>query len=35
MRIAGLTLPNNLVFAPLAGISNLPLRLLAKEAPGG
>jgi nifR3 family TIM-barrel protein len=32
MRIADLQLRNNLVFAPLAGISNLPLRLLAKEA---
>ena len=32
MQIATLTLRNNLIFAPLAGISNLPLRLLAKEA---
>ena len=32
MRIGSLTLKNNIVFAPLAGISNLPLRLLAKEA---
>ncbi len=32
MQIGTLKLSNNLVFAPLAGISNLPLRLLAKEA---
>ena len=32
MQIGTLKLDNNLVFAPLAGISNLPLRLLAKEA---
>jgi nifR3 family TIM-barrel protein len=32
MRIGTITLTNNLVLAPLAGISNLPLRLLAKEA---
>jgi nifR3 family TIM-barrel protein len=32
MQIGTLALANNLVFAPLAGISNLPLRLLAKEA---
>ena len=32
MRIGSIKLTNNLVFAPLAGISNLPLRLLAKEA---
>ncbi len=32
MQIGTVTLANNLVFAPLAGISNLPLRLLAKEA---
>ena len=32
MQIGTVTLTNNLVFAPLAGISNLPLRLLAKEA---
>ena len=32
MQIGTLRLANNLVFAPLAGISNLPLRLLAKEA---
>jgi nifR3 family TIM-barrel protein len=32
MRIGSITLTNNLVLAPLAGISNLPLRLLAKEA---
>ena len=32
MRIGTVRLANNIVFAPLAGISNLPLRLLAKEA---
>jgi nifR3 family TIM-barrel protein len=32
MHIGSVTLTNNIVFAPLAGISNLPLRLLAKEA---
>jgi tRNA-dihydrouridine synthase B len=32
MQIGTLRLANNLVLAPLAGISNLPLRLLAKEA---
>ena len=32
MQIGTLKLDNNLIFAPLAGISNLPLRLLAKEA---
>ena len=32
MQIGTLQLANNVVFAPLAGISNLPLRLLAKEA---
>lgn len=35
MKIGALPLENNLVFAPLAGISNLPLRLLAKEAGSG
>jgi nifR3 family TIM-barrel protein len=32
MQIGTLTLKNNTILAPLAGISNLPLRLLAKEA---
>jgi tRNA-dihydrouridine synthase B len=32
MQIGRLRLANNVAFAPLAGISNLPLRLLAKEA---
>jgi len=32
MQIGNLRLASNIVFAPLAGISNLPLRLLAKEA---
>ena len=32
MQIGAIKLSNNIVFAPLAGISNLPLRLLAKEA---
>jgi nifR3 family TIM-barrel protein len=32
MQIGSVQLTNNVVFAPLAGISNLPMRLLAKEA---
>lgn len=32
MHIGAVRLTNPLVFAPLAGISNLPMRLLAKEA---
>jgi nifR3 family TIM-barrel protein len=32
MQIGSLHLENNTIFAPLAGISNLPMRLLAKEA---
>jgi tRNA-dihydrouridine synthase B len=32
LKIGSLALENDLVLAPLAGISNLPLRLLAKEA---
>ena len=32
MRIGNLTLENNTILAPLAGITNLPFRLLAKEA---
>ena len=32
MQIGSITLENNTVLAPLAGISNLPMRLLAKEA---
>ncbi len=32
MNIGSIQLENNLVFAPLAGITNLPMRLLAKEA---
>lgn len=32
MQIGSLTLQNNIILAPLAGISNLPFRLLAKEA---
>ncbi|MGD9016746.1 MAG: tRNA dihydrouridine synthase DusB [Desulfobacterales bacterium] len=32
MKIGSIQLENNLVFAPLAGITNLPMRLLAKEA---
>ncbi len=35
MKIGTLSLENNIVFAPLAGITNLPLRLLAKEAGSG
>ena len=32
LRLARLTLPNNLVLAPLAGVSNLPFRLIARRA---
>jgi nifR3 family TIM-barrel protein len=32
MHIGTLTLKNNIILAPLAGITNLPFRLLAKEA---
>ncbi|MDY6837164.1 MAG: tRNA dihydrouridine synthase DusB [Thermodesulfobacteriota bacterium] len=32
MKIGGLTLDNPLILAPMAGITQLPLRLLAKEA---
>ncbi len=31
-RIGSLSLENRVIFAPLAGITNLPLRILAKEA---
>ena len=32
MKIGTLTLENNVILAPLAGITNLPFRLLAKKA---
>ena len=32
MKIGTVTLDNNVVLAPLAGITNLPFRLLAKKA---
>ena len=32
MQIGTLTLKNNIILAPLAGITNLPFRLMAKEA---
>jgi nifR3 family TIM-barrel protein len=32
IRLRGLTLANNLVLAPMAGVSNLPFRLIAREA---
>jgi len=32
IALRGLTLANNLVMAPLAGVSNLPFRLIAREA---
>jgi len=32
MKIGNLTLANNVILAPLAGITNLPFRLLAKQA---
>ncbi len=31
MQIGNLTLDNNVILAPLAGITNLPFRLLAKS----
>lgn len=31
LAIGALTLPNNLILAPMAGITNLPMRLLARE----
>jgi tRNA-dihydrouridine synthase B len=35
MKIGSVTLKNNLVLAPMAGITNLPFRILAKEAGAG
>ena len=35
MKIGTLTLVNNVILAPLAGITNLPFRLLAREAGAG
>ena len=32
MKIGNLTLANNVILAPLAGITNLPFRLMAKQA---
>ena len=32
MKIGNLTLANNVILAPLAGITNLPFRLMAKKA---
>ena len=32
MQIGNLTLDNNVILAPLAGITNLPFRLLAKAS---
>jgi nifR3 family TIM-barrel protein len=32
MKIGNITLENNVILAPLAGITNLPFRLMAKEA---
>ena len=32
MKIGSVALDNNVILAPLAGITNLPFRLLAKEA---
>src|SRR3989304_1967340 len=32
LALRGLTLASNLVMAPLAGVSNLPFRLIAREA---
>jgi len=35
LSVAGETLANNLVVAPMAGVSNLPFRLIAREAGAG
>jgi len=32
LQVGGLKLPNNLVLAPMAGVSNLPFRLIARQA---
>ena len=35
MRIGTIELPNNLILAPMAGVSDLPFRLLCRECGAG
>ena len=35
MRIGNVELPNNLILAPMAGVSDLPFRLLCREMGAG
>ena len=35
LQIGGVTLPNNLILAPMAGVTDLPFRLLCKEQGAG
>ena len=35
LQIGSVTLPNNLILAPMAGVTDLPFRLLCKEQGAG
>ena len=35
LKIGDVTLPNNLILAPMAGVTDLPFRLLCKEQGAG
>ena len=35
LQIGSMTLPNNLILAPMAGVTDLPFRLLCKEQGAG
>ena len=35
LKIGSVTLPNNLILAPMAGVTDLPFRLLCKEQGAG